>query len=101
MRRICSACASAIFPQPTIATLSDIDGSRATALEVALQAVRGAHSRRPSHQPLELRVRITASLPVGVPRPPIEGGRQLSLGPGGVLLPQSTEGVACHSGNRN
>src|SRR5262245_2030019 len=87
LRRICSAWASEIFPHPTIATLSDICFSLATALEVSFQTVGGRHLRGPAQQPLHLRIRIEAPLPVCVPCIPIEYWWQLSIGPRRILLP--------------
>src|SRR5207245_1262791 len=101
MCRICSACASAIFPHPTIATLSDILRSSPAALEVPPQTFGCRHSRRPSEPPLQLLVRIAAPLPVRMPRPPVEDGRQLSFGPRRVLLPETTQDIAGDARHRN
>src|SRR6266446_7345202 len=85
-----------------IATLSDILFSSSAALEITLQPVGRGHSRGPTEQSLQLGVCIAAALPICMPRPPIEGGRQLSLGPGGVFLPESAENIArdARHGNR-
>src|SRR5437870_4034590 len=93
-RRICSAWASAIFPHPTIATLSGIMRSSLATLEVPPQTFGRRYLRRPAQPSLHLFVGIAAPFPVRMPRSPVEDERQLSLGPRGVLLPRATEDIA-------
>src|SRR5262249_34080459 len=90
---ICDACASAILPHPTIATLSMSCVLPATA-KVNSQRLRRRHSRRPTQKRLCLLVAVPRALPEGVPREPVVHRRQLSFRPAGVLLPESAERVA-------
>src|SRR5205823_13857936 len=53
IRRICDACASAIFPQPTIAILS-MEAALPAALEVPMQPLGCRDLRHPSELGLEL-----------------------------------------------
>src|SRR4029450_11874364 len=99
IRRICSACASAILPHPTMATLRDIAPSFPTALEVATKPFCCRHTRGPSQECFDLRIGVAAALPVRVPRPAIEDGRQLAPGPRGVLLPGGAEQIAGQTRN--
>src|SRR5262249_61253961 len=94
MRRICPAWASAILPHPTMATLRDIAFSCSAALEVAPKPFGCCHARGPSQERFELRIGVAAALPVRVPRPAIEDGRQLALRPRGVFLPSGAKQIA-------
>src|ERR1035438_8700296 len=97
MRCICEACASAILPQPTMATLSM--SFPPAAFKMAHQTFRGRHSRSPSYAQLEFLVAVSRPLPEAVPLPAIEGKRQLPLGPDGILFPQVTKRIAHGVGN--
>src|SRR5262245_26205639 len=93
IRRIWTAWASAVFPQPTMAILSNARLLPA-GVEVPLQAFGGRHLLTPAHDALQLLVRVAAALPVRVPRPAIEGRRQLPSGELGIPLPERAQEVA-------
>src|SRR5688572_6908897 len=85
--RICDACASAILPHPTMATLSMRDLVTA-ALEIALQTLGCRHQRHPTEHRFQFRVAVPPRAPVRLPGPPVERGGQLTLRPVGVRLPE-------------
>src|SRR5262245_56191614 len=93
IRWIWDAWASAIFPQPTIATLSMI-GSDAIATEVAVEPLGHGYAGPPTQSGLQLVVAIPRPLPVGVPAASVKGGRKLFRGPLGILLPQVAQAIA-------
>src|SRR5262245_48428576 len=83
--RICEACASAILPQPTMATLStlflpaghEVTAKRFLHLDLGL----------PSQLGLQLVIAVAGLLPFSVPAPAVEHRRQLALRPMGILFP--------------
>src|SRR5437764_10673591 len=75
---ICDTWASAILPQPTIATLS-IGSPSPAGFEVTPEAVRGRHALRPPEERLELLVAVLGALPVRVPPAAGKDRRQLPL----------------------
>src|SRR2546422_2172588 len=92
-RWICETWESAIFPQPTMATLSTMSLASAAG-EEATHCVTGGHCRRPAQSLLDLRVRISGLLPVGMPASRVERWGELAFRPVRVLLPETTEHVA-------
>src|SRR2546425_4521539 len=93
IRWIWEACASAIFPQPTIAILS-MTRLIPAAGEVAAHSFRRGHGRLPAQAFLELRIRVARLLPERMPAPRVEDRRQLALRPMRIPLPQEAEDVA-------
>src|SRR5580692_1104448 len=89
---ICDACASAILPHPTMPILS-ICHSVSARFEITSESLCHRYLWRPTHSRLEFFVAVARPLPIGTPVSPIEDGRQLSLRPVRVLLPQITERV--------
>src|SRR2546423_13243170 len=87
IRRICDACASAIFPQPTMATLS-MEAALPAALEVPMEPFGCRDLRRPSELGLELAVAIARLFPVGVPAAAGERRRPLLVRPARGRFPQ-------------
>src|SRR6476660_1629634 len=84
--RICEACASAIFPHPTMATLSTL--SLPAVRKIAAQRLLHWNLGRPSQPGFQFLVAVASFLPFRVPSPAVEHRRQLSLGPVGIFLPQ-------------
>src|SRR4029453_6532917 len=84
--RICEAVAAAIFPHPTMATLSTL--SLPAARKIAAQPLLHGNLGRPSQLCFQLLVAVASLFPFRVPSPAVEHRRQLPLGPGGILLPQ-------------
>src|ERR1700733_514263 len=98
IRNICVACASAIFPHPTMPTLSMLPAFRA-AVEINAQRFAGRHFVRPPQPLFQLGVAVGRRPPLGIPAPAIESRRQLSLRIIRVFLPQITERIAEHVGD--
>src|SRR5580700_7310570 len=96
--KICVAWASAIFPHPTIPTLSMLPPLRATP-EIKAQCFAGRHFGRPTQPFFQLCVAVASSPPLGIPSPAIEGWRQLPPRILRIFLPQITKRVAEHVGN--
>src|SRR5215472_15926358 len=90
---IWAAWASAIFPHPTMATLS-IPFTRPAALEILAQSLRCSDLRSPAQLGLQFFVAIVGLLPLGVPSSPIESWRQLPLRPLRILLPHIAKHIA-------
>src|SRR5690242_18211271 len=95
---ICAACASAIFPHPTIATLSMLRlfpgaALSGTAPEVTLEPLFHGYNRRPAQPGLQLLVTVIGFLPHGMPFSAIEDRRQLPFGPPRIPLPAAAQRV--------
>src|SRR5947207_11078961 len=76
-----------------MATLSGMAPSSPAALEVSSQPFGGRDARGPPEQSLELRVRVSAALPVRMPRESVEDRRELARGPRGIPLPRQAEEI--------
>src|SRR5450631_3413416 len=93
MRPICSACESAILPQPTMAALS-IRPPLATGFKIAAHAFAHGNPGRPAQFFLQLAIAIARLLPESVPAFAVERRRQLPLRPVGAAFPQPAKRVA-------
>src|SRR6185436_11547292 len=81
----------AIFPHPTMATLSTL--SLPAARKIAAQPLLHWNLGRPSQPGFQFLVAVASFLPFRVPSPAVEHRRQLSLGPVGIFLPQPAQHV--------
>src|SRR5690349_12636677 len=81
-----------------MATLS-IPWLHATAFEVFIEGFSRRNSWSPPEPFLNLLIRITSLLPVGVPDPPIECWRQLPLRPSRIFLPHCAQQITGEMGD--
>src|ERR1022692_3753800 len=95
---ICEACESAIFPHPTIATLS-IASLGSACFEIAAQSLGRRNLGRPPYARLQFLVAVASLFPERAPSSAIKGRRQLPLRPAGVSFPQITQPVTHSVGN--